>query len=159
MAKLGRLLFNRNCPFWGENLIWYAKVVKIFEEKTDNPTALPIFGGILQQIATTSGASTVLSALSKNPVYTFIFKHFRTAGDLFQKVNDNRVDLTKPMLPHIALDGFDLEDRSTRRKIYGGFRKITTLIGIAIRKLPSYDHSCIQSVCHFPFKEELRQRQ
>ena len=72
IARLGRLLQGRNCPFWGENLTRYAPVIRIFEEQTDNPTSLPIFGGLLQQVATKSGNSPVLSALGPNPIYTFI---------------------------------------------------------------------------------------
>ena len=154
IAKLGRRLRSNECHFWGENLISFARVVKIFEEKTDNPTALPIFGGILQQIATRSGSSEVLTALSKNPVYTFIFHQFKTVGDLFQKVNNDRVDLGQPLHPHIAFEGTDLGDQQTRRKVYGGFKKVTSLICKAIGDLPIYDHSCIQVVCQSPFKED-----
>ena len=55
LAKLGRKLASKGCHFWGSNLITYSEVVRAYEQKTENPMALPIFGGLVQKFATKGG--------------------------------------------------------------------------------------------------------
>ena len=98
--------------------------------------------------------ATPLSPFSPNPVYTFIFKHFKTVGDLFQPHGRGRIDLSTPLTPHEALQDFEFPDRVLRRKVYSGFKKVTSLIANALDQLPSHKHSRIRDLCQYPFKED-----
>ena len=155
MAKLGRLLSSRKCHFWGDNFLRYAKVVKLFEEQTDNPACLPIFGGLLQHTATKSTNSKVLTIFKSNPVYLFLFKHFKVVGDLFHIYNNNRVSLEEAKTPLEALSDFEFEDPRIRRRVFTGFKNVTTLIKQALLALPDYDQSCIKIVNQYPFSGRM----
>ena len=73
MRKLGQILLNRGCYFWGENFTRYAPIVMASELKTDNPTALPIFGGIIRAKAPIKN-SKWLCLFNDNGITDYIFR-------------------------------------------------------------------------------------
>ena len=93
----------------------------------------------------------VLTIFSKNPVYAFIFKHFKVAGDLFHRYNGDRIDVEGIMTPHEAFREFVFPDPNTKTKAYKAFKEVTKLIKKAIWALPSYTRSCIKAVDQYPF--------
>merc|ERR1711936_923955 len=88
LAKLGRKLVTQECHFWGTNFIRFSEVVKLYEQKTKNPMALPIFGGLIQKHATKRGDSDKLSVFKDGLINAIIFKHFKVVGDLFHLHQD-----------------------------------------------------------------------
>ena len=102
LARLGRKLSAKGCHFWGTNFITYSEVVRIYEQKTANPMALPIFGGLIQKYATKRGDSEKLTVFRGGYINAIILKQFKNVGDLFHthQTLPGRVDTNRPINTH-----------------------------------------------------------
>ena len=141
LNRLGVKLKTKNCHFWGENFTRYAEIVKIYESKTENPMALPIFGGLIQHHATKSRNSVRLTIFKKELINALIFKKFRVVGDLFNpSALPGRLDTDHPISPPQAFpnDNNELDNKSLRQ-VRSAFQAISDLVRGALTLLPHLD--------------------
>lgn len=136
--RLGSRLNRRKCLFWGENFIRYAETIKIYEQKTENPMALPIFGGLVQHHATRSKNSVRLTIFKKELVNAIIFKKFRIIGDLFHPHQiPGRIDTNLPISPGQAFPNTNNElDSKTLKQVRSSYEAIKELVFGVLTILP-----------------------
>ena len=103
MKTLGCRLEEMGCLYWGNTFRQYSQIVKTWEYKNDNITALPLFGGLCQHEAN-KHKSNWMSIFHPSGAYLAIFQRYKTLGDLFHarrterrgRLDENRVDLDSP---------------------------------------------------------------
>ena len=154
MRKLGRILLQAGCLFWGDNFIRYAPIVMTSELTTDNPTALPIFGGIIMAKAPVRN-SKWLSLFNDNGITDYIFRTHKSVGDLFQKHGAHRVDFASPINPAEAFPTEDFETRGLCKKVRRAFAKIQELVWRKVEMLPITGRCGVKIVNSFPFKTTI----
>ena len=141
---LGQKLANMGCHYWGNTFRRYAEIVRIWEVKNDNITALPLFGGLCQQHANRHKTKW-MSIFDPTGECLAIFQKYKTVGDLFHaqrtirqgRQDENRVDLTSPRtadeeFPFTPRQDPDNQLRKTRKR----FNALVKAIKKAVCKLP-----------------------
>ena len=158
LRKLGQILLQRGCHFWGDNFIRFAPIVMASELKTDNPTALPIFGGIIMAKAPIRN-SKWLCLFNHNGVTDHIFRRHKSVGDLFQRYGADRIEFASPIPAEEAYPAADFSSRSLCNKVRRAFRKIQELVWQTVEMLPITGRCGVKDVNPFPFKISVHQLQ
>ena len=151
LRKLGQILRRNGCDFWGENFIRYAPVVMTSELKTDNLTALPIFGGIIMDKAPVRN-SKLLCLFNDNGVTDYIFRRHKTVGDLFQSHGAGRIDTSLPLQAENVYPTNDFGVSGLCTKVRKAFTRMQELVWQTILSLPISGRCGIKDVFQFPFK-------
>ena len=149
LNRLGLKLKARDCHFWGENFTRYAGVVRAYEQKTANPMALPIFGGLLQRHATRGGISQTLSVFKKGLANAVLFKRVRIVGDLFHPhpTIPSRLDLNNTKIgTEVFPDGWGNLSRNELRNVRKDFGNLVEKVLSTIVTLPHVPRDVCQVI-------------